>query len=193
MQGHPRYNCFFDYACRVILTFSLKSKKETSVFSVLINFPHRSHKFPTPPKEFPPQKQTPHIKMNSSKHRSNSLIRRNRPPKTPRKNKKNGNSSLSSLDFNNSFSSITSDDRMHSSTGTNMAPDDDLDFLTKSSGAHRWRNKKHWKTISVTKRYDDISTITPFSTPQSEESVMRRSTIRESLKGVLNSIDIPDL
>ena len=157
------------------------SKKEASVFSDL--YVSHTTKTNLPLSKWIPPNPDPAL-----------YSRRNRPPKTPRKNKKNENSSLSSLDFNNSFSSTTSNDRMHSSTGSNMGRDDDLDFLTKSPAAHRWINKKHWKTISVTKRYDAISTTTPsFSTAHAEERKVRRRAIRESLIGVLDPIETPDL
>jgi hypothetical protein len=64
-----------------------------------------------------------------------------------------------------------------------------LDFLTKASSSFRWKNKKHWKSMSGSKRYQRVGN-SNYQTDEDQESQRRRSAIRDSLKDALDAPDV---
>jgi hypothetical protein len=96
-----------------------------------------------------------------------------------------GHDSLSSLDFDASLS-----DKLHSSLGSlDSSSIEDLDFLTKSSSSFRWKNKKHWKSMAGSKRFERSGN-NNHQTDEDQESQQRRSAIRDSL---MDALDAPDV
>jgi hypothetical protein len=75
--------------------------------------------------------------------------------------------------------------------GTNKMADDAI-LSSPSTSTRRWRHKKHFQTIVNKKRYEYGSPMQAV-TPGSMEADMRRSSIKDSLKNILDNIDEPSL
>jgi hypothetical protein len=64
-----------------------------------------------------------------------------------------------------------------------------LDFLTtKSPSSFRWKNKKHWRSMAGSKRYQRPSN-SNYQTDGDQEAQRRRSDIRDSL--LKSALDAP--
>ena len=93
--------------------------------------------------------------------------------------------------------------------------EEDLDFLTRTPGGqYRWKNKRFYKTIAIGptspsprrrpspiynnkhKKNNNVGMTSPsypYMTEEEEEATRRRGTIRDSLRGILDAVDEPDL
>jgi hypothetical protein len=69
---------------------------------------------------------------------------------------------------------------------------DDAILASPPNSTRRWRHKKHFQTIVNKKRYQYGSPMQAV-TPGSMEADMRRGSIKDSLRNILDNIDGPSL